>query len=685
MNPTINKPDRQTFNSPSQQTRRKIAREVMAMYEAILRAAGFEPSERRTAQAITIQLYERAGEDCETPRGVGLAAIGAALTSKSDSEKARTDRARDHVGHLFNHAIPRQRFQIQTRYKAGEESGRPHQYADHLFPVAAFFSEIHAEEAKAILSDKSNTKKAAAIAEARERLAVEALGYLSKCEAEILTPDGAVYARVSEAAAKAYCAKNPEYSARKYEYDPPDPKAKPPRPFYSDDFERIEERIRTEIEKKLDEIVARNSFDEARLFSTRLKTRIEKTFNSWLKIRGDADRGEDKEKRIIHGGENGGVSQSAPDSFLDFEPWEMDLLRGEKLPADPSLTPPKSGGVSDCNSAENNDLQEPFLESVEKDVPQEPVCQESFATSLEAAAFYVRDGWAIVPCCQFNPETDRCTGPESHHRDGICKGKRPLIGAKNPKPGAGYTAASRDMGLIKDWFERQFPAAGVAIRLDDHILIDCDVKNGAKGLESYEILADTFDLPSTLSAVTPSGGRHHIFKLPEDLPADWLGSWTRVADAVGLNDIDLKVGNKGLAHVEPTVGKTGVYRWIDPTAEIATLPRECCDYLHEIHEGQKRAQEEKAKASAASLPSDASTFDPGEDQARYFKDVPKGERRPRLRTIACALARLGADESQIVSVLKYHAGRFSDPVNDPDYIARVSRGALKFAPEVAAQ
>jgi hypothetical protein len=354
------------------------------------------------------------------------------------------------------------------------------------------------------------------------------------------------------------------------------------------------------------------------------------------------------------------------------------------------------------NLAEDNDLQGAISENCENDPPEPVVGSVNFDTSLEAALFYVEDGWAVVACCQFDPATGRCTGPEKHHHEEECrgapcdcepcKGKRPLIaGRKEDKgKGLGYTAASRDKGLIRDWFARQFPDAGIAIRLDrinrdedgdgktiTCALLDYDVKDGAPGLETRQFLHDTFDLPTTLTALTPSGGIHDIYALPDDLPADYLGSWTRILDDAELGGLDLKVGVKGLAHVEPTIGKTGVYRWIDPTVEPAMLPRVVCDYLHEIHERRNRAPQEQAAQA------EAQPFDPAEDQARYFKDVEPGERRPRLRSIACRLAAGGATQKQIVEVLKYHDKRFTKPTNDAGYIARVAAGAVsKFALEV---
>src|SRR5262249_23669207 len=147
--------------------------------------------------------------------------------------------------------------------------------------------------------------------------------------------------------------------------------------------------------------------------------------------------------------------------------------RGGIEPEPEPLTPPDSGGVPLDNSAENNDLQEPIFQTVEND----PVTSVHFTESLEAAAFYAGDGWNVLPICNFNPATGRCTAP--WHPE-TCTGKKPMVKGSGA-PGDGYTAATTDLEKLRHFY-RKYPDAGVGIRLDGHILIDCDVKDG--GLES---------------------------------------------------------------------------------------------------------------------------------------------------------------------------------------------------------
>lgn len=269
-------------SSPTQLARRKIAREVARFYDDIARAAGFTPGERRTAFAISINLYDYG--DTTVPRKVGLSSIGMCLTTRSDDEHARTVTASRLTSDLFTEAIPRTGFQILTRLKAVEER-EGHEYIDHLILAAAFFSELHADETKAILAEKNIDKKTKRlrIEEARARLVTEALTYLPKCDTKVVTAEGETYAYMPAPMAAEFVKANPEFKARHYEHSPPPPRPNQNRPLAIEDLERIETQLESTIMSKLEEIADRNSMSEARLFATKLGTAISKLVSSWCK------------------------------------------------------------------------------------------------------------------------------------------------------------------------------------------------------------------------------------------------------------------------------------------------------------------------------------------------------------------------------------------------------------------
>jgi putative DNA primase/helicase len=696
------------FNALEQRQRRKIAREVAQMYDDIARAAGLRPAERQTSWAISCRRWERDDQPSTQPCRVSLASIGSSLTKTSDNEGARIKRAANRASRLFRQAIPRTGYQILTRYKAAEDSGLAHGYVDHLTPVAAFFSELLAEEIAKICRDRTLDKpgRGAAIAAARQRLVAEALTYLPKCDAEILDPVQTTYEYVSTPEAVAFCKLNPEYSYRPFTYTPPSEQG-PPGPLTNEDIKRIEESLEAFVNSKLDAMLGRNSPDESRDLAARLRATCAKATLSWTKVNLAASRlaqrakfqqqlldyaagndvskavnferdqeEEERQRELIHVSEMGGVQENSDVSD-----------RTEFFEDSEAMTPPKTGGVSICNPLESGDLEVPDFSLIKNDPLEDALAQApiqtdpvNFDDSLEAAIFYARDGWPVLPICNFNSQTGRCTASwHKPDKDGNhCTGKKPLVKGKG-KPGEGYTAATRDLGQIRKWWGGEFRDAGVGIRLDDHALIDCDLKDG--GPESYEFLADTFDLPETLTAITQSGGRHYVFRLPDDLPADWLRSWTRVADKIALPGIDLKVAKCGLLYAEPTIGSKGVYRWIDPTVEPATLPRAACDFLHEIRYKDDKPKPEKTRTarvySSSDWPQEPGEVDP--DQAKYFRDVREGEsRHKRLFAIGCKIrSATRADAGKIAAAMRYHAARFSEPLKDEAYILRTAKAIEK--------
>lgn len=75
--------------------------------------------------------------------------------------------------------------------------------------------------------------------------------------------------------------------------------------------------------------------------------------------------------------------------------------------------------------------------------------------------------------------------------------------------------ATNDPAAIDTWWT-QWPDANIGIHCEGLLVIDVDVKNG--GLEAFELLSGKMALPETLVNQTPTGGKHIIYRLPEDHP-----------------------------------------------------------------------------------------------------------------------------------------------------------------------
>ena len=99
---------------------------------------------------------------------------------------------------------------------------------------------------------------------------------------------------------------------------------------------------------------------------------------------------------------------------------------------------------------------------------------------------YINRGWAVFPC-----------------------------GGKIPKTKHGFKDATRSLEEAERIF---IPGDNIGIatgQMSGIFVVDVDVKNGAKGLESLLELEDTYGkLTDTVEAITPSSGRHIYFRCP---------------------------------------------------------------------------------------------------------------------------------------------------------------------------
>ena len=152
---------------------------------------------------------------------------------------------------------------------------------------------------------------------------------------------------------------------------------------------------------------------------------------------------------------------------------------------------------------------------------------------LDRALAYVELGWAVFPLV---PNT-----------------KRPLT--KN-----GFKDASKSVYLVKKWWTDN-PDANIGIatgQVSGIVVVDLDVKNDAKGMESYQTLSG---MSPTLMAETPSGGWHFYYAAAGPL---------RCRNGL-LPGIDIKAdGGYVVAPGSLIDGKP--YEWLDPEAHSVTLP-----------------------------------------------------------------------------------------------------------------
>ena len=119
------------------------------------------------------------------------------------------------------------------------------------------------------------------------------------------------------------------------------------------------------------------------------------------------------------------------------------------------------------------------------------------------------------------------------------------------------------------WHEQ--PDANIAWRTTDFFVIDIDVsvtENGYESLKEWEL---SQYIPKTLTATTPSGGKHIFLKKPKGIE---LSQDIRVKPG-----IDIKANKNNYVLVAPSNNAKGSYKWDQSTEEMAEAPAEIISIL----------------------------------------------------------------------------------------------------------
>jgi len=236
---------------------------------------------------------------------------------------------------------------------------------------------------------------------------------------------------------------------------------------------------------------------------------------------------------------------------------------------------------------------------------------------LKRALAYVDLGWAVFPLI---PNT------------------------KEPLTEHGFKDASKDIAVVKRWWTEN-PTANIGIStgvISDLVIVDVDVKKGAKGPES---LATLTGMTPTLAAQTPSGGQHFYYASPGPLRC-----------RIGLlNGIDIKAdGGYVVAPGSTLDGKA--YEWVDPEAHLVMLP----DTIIKL-------MAEKRPSKSAQLPAKG-------------KPITEGKRNAALASIAGGMRRRNMGLDEIFTALKtMNAKRCQPPLPDTE-VETIARSICNYAP-----
>jgi hypothetical protein len=132
---------------------------------------------------------------------------------------------------------------------------------------------------------------------------------------------------------------------------------------------------------------------------------------------------------------------------------------------------------------------------------------------------------------------------------------------------AGLNDSSNDLPTVASWWAK-YPNANIGVDCGRSglVVVDVDVKNGAKGAETFmDLIAQHgMEIFETVTVLTPSGGRHYIFK----------GETSSGANVYGPG-IDVR-SRGGYIVAAPSKLEAGEYAWAGTGEKVTIAPFPAC-------------------------------------------------------------------------------------------------------------
>jgi archaellum biogenesis ATPase FlaH len=290
--------------------------------------------------------------------------------------------------------------------------------------------------------------------------------------------------------------------------------------------------------------------------------------------------------------------------------------------------------------------------------------------NIIAAAFdYIKRGFAIIPLYGSNANGD-CT---CFHGAKCTKG----IG-KHPITLNGKWHVIKDVFTARQTFEK-YPDANIGLvtgTQSNIFVIDVD-KAKKDGDRDGDVADFGVTLPETVEAITGSGGKHLIFRFPNDAI---IGCPTRF-----LDNIDLK-GEIGYVVAYPSRHKNGKsYEWVNFKQEIAEATPELIRVILEKDANSRRATLEqfgqvaldKYGVSVSEAGKTSSFIVKAPQRLRFDDEIPEGKRNTTLYKLACRMVGDGlADETICTQIAITNEERCNPPLDDSE-LETIVKSALK--------
>ncbi|MGC1276551.1 MAG: bifunctional DNA primase/polymerase [Planctomycetaceae bacterium] len=235
-------------------------------------------------------------------------------------------------------------------------------------------------------------------------------------------------------------------------------------------------------------------------------------------------------------------------------------------------------------------------------------------------------------------------------------------GEKLPLTPHGFQDATTDPQQIDAWWTSR-PAANIGIATGGLLVLDVDVESNWLADEPDKL----HELMGAPLAITPSGGRHFVFRQP-------AGRAWRNTQGVLAPHVDTRADG-GLFVAPPSALPGGrTYRWVDgceldvPPDRLPEPPAWLTEILDRI-DGSARG----------------GTTSPGSPRAAasavLANVIPDGQRNGTLAKLAGTMRRVGMSQGEIqAALLKANADRCRPPL-DPREVYRIAESIVRYEPD----
>jgi len=246
---------------------------------------------------------------------------------------------------------------------------------------------------------------------------------------------------------------------------------------------------------------------------------------------------------------------------------------------------------------------------------------------LNAALEYARLGYPVFPCIPMN--------------------KRPIT----PN---GRNNCTLDESTIRNWWTR-WPNANIGLATDGLLVVDIDGKDNPWPVEEHR-KCDLIDAPTS---VTPSGGRHHIFRAPHGVR--FKSTASKIEKKVDTR------GEGGHIVVAPSKLANGEYQWIDGLE--LDISRENLPVPPAWLENTKGIQVDGTveKSPSVCIP--------------YSIEIKEGSRNDSLIRLAGTMRRVGFSRWAIQAALLVRNEEQCSPPLPESEVKGIARQVAKYAPD----